>query len=624
MCRIFGQFGQEQISELTMQQVALSMKHGGPDQQSFEIENGWALGNDRLAIQGIDGGEQPFVDQDGICVVFNGEIYNHHELRQGLIKKGFSFTDKCDGNVIAPLFQLYGSDFVKKLDGMFAIAVIHSDIVSKISESPKIHLFTDPAGMKSLYIHIDEQSGSLSFASEIDGLVFLTKQPLSVKSDAIFDYLSLRAVCGEISIFEDVITLGPARHLEYALGEKPQIRTYKSTLTAPNPSPNLLDAGKQFQELLDLEIQHMLSADVPVCVVTSGGLDSTLISAIAARHVDNLHSFHVCYKGDWPHDERVYARKAADMFGTIHHEIEVDPDDFPDIIQRMVKHIGQPNTAPHSLSSYSLFEGIHDAGFKVAVTGEGADELFGGYERFGAALEINDDWISAYMDKFGPFAASLRGQILTPDFYAAAEQMTSRVGKFTQRIQQTQPGIERLDALQGLDQWDRFPYYILRRADHLSMAHAVEVRIPFCQPKVLDFARKLPLEHRLSDGKSKRVVYEAARGLIPQSIMERKKQPFTLPVIAMIKKDTKLFDFMASVFKERVFKERGYFDAEHIMGFLEEQAKTPNADVANMLWSVMVFELWHEHIDQINAEIHQKSVLNLEEQNPHFTPQNLS
>lgn len=302
------------------------------------------------------------------------------------------------------------------------------------------------------------------------------------------------------------------------------------------------------------------------------------------------------------------------MFGTIHHEIEVDPDDFPEIIQRMIKHIGQPNTAPHSLSTYSLFEGIHNAGFKVAVTGEASDELFGGYERFGSALKTNDDWIPEYMDKFGPFAASLRSQILTPDFYAAAQQLPSRVGEFTARIQKTQPGIERLDALQGLDQWDRFPYYILRRADHLSMAHSVEVRIPFCQPKVLDFARKLPLEHRLSDGKSKRVVYEAARGIIPQSVMDRKKQPFTLPVVAMIKKGTKLFDFMAYVFTDRVFRERGYFDPDHIMEFLEQQSESPRADVANMLWSVMAFELWHRHIDDLNSELQNNNT-------PSFNPE---
>jgi asparagine synthase (glutamine-hydrolysing) len=269
----------------------------------------------------------------------------------------------------------------------------------------------------------------------------------------------------------------------------------------------------------------------------------------------------------------------------------------------MSKHIGQPNTAPHSLSTYSLFSGIHDAGFRVAVTGEGSDELFAGYERFGAALNNGNDWIPQYMDKFGPFPSDLRDKVLTKEFLNVTLDMPKRVEEFAKRIIKTTPGADRLNALQALDQWDRFPYYILRRVDHLSMAHAVEVRIPFCQPRVLDYARQLPLEHRLSNGKSKRVVYEAARGIIPDSIMDRKKQPFTLPVVAMIKPDTALFDFMSSVFDERIFRERGYFDPQTINRFMQQQATNPREDIANMLWSVMSFELWHRHVDQVNMGI---------------------
>lgn len=596
MCRIFGQFGNRQINERLLQESALSMIHGGPDQQNYVIGRGWAIGNDRLSIQGINGGIQPFIEIKDISVVFNGEIYNHHQLRKFLVSRGYTFQDNCDGNVIAPLFELYGEDFVKHLDGMFAIAIIDE------RKCADLHIYTDPAGIKSVY-YSESDDQTIIFASEIDGLRALANEPLVVNSNAVLDYLSLRAICGEATIFNGIKTLGPSRHLKCILGGNPRVSTYSTFIQAPDPGKSLSEAGLQLRNLLNVEIKSMLDADVPVCVVTSGGLDSTLISAIAAQHVENLHSFHVCYKGIWPSDERAFAQEAAKKFGTIHNEIEINPDDFPEIIQRMIKHLGQPNTAPHCLSTYSLFEGIKNAGFKVSLTGEGADELFGGYERFGAALRTENDWIADYLDKFGPFKGSLRREVLTQNFYDVANGVSSRISEFTARIEKTKPGIDRLNTLQGLDQWDRFPYYILRRADHLSMAHAVEVRIPFCQPKILDFARKLPIEHRLSDGKSKRVVYEAASDLVPQSILDRKKQPFTLPVVAMIKKGEKLFDYMESVFLGQDFVNRGYFNSNKISDLLALQAREPSADLANMLWSVMIFELWHRNVDDMNSSM---------------------
>lgn len=597
MCRIFGQFGPIPVNEKALQAASFSMRHGGPDRQSFQAGQGWALANNRLSIQGIDGGNQPFNNANGICVVFNGEIYNHNELRAKLRQQGLSFSDSCDGNVIAPLFHIYGPDFIKQLDGMFAIALVD------FRKHPVLHLFTDPAGIKSAYIRWNNQNQTLGFSSEIEGLARLTGQRLAVEPDMVFDYLSLRAVCGETTIFKDIKTLGSSRHLRCEWGKKPEIFTYRSDISAPVPESSLFEAGLQFKNILDDEVAQIMAADVPVCVVTSGGLDSTLISALAARHANDLNSFHVCYKGDWPHDEREFAREAARQFGTRHHEIEVDPDNFPDLILQMTKHIGQPNTAPHSLSTYCLFSGIHDAGFRVAVTGEGSDEMFAGYERFMAALQTGDDWIPGYMDKFGPFSAGLRDKILSHDFLTATKSTTSRIDEFTNKVKATSPGAERLDALQALDQWERFPYYILRRVDHLSMAHAVEVRVPFCQPRVLDYSRQLPLDYRLSEGKSKRIVYEAAKDLIPSSILTRKKQPFTLPVTAMISRGTKLFDFMSGVFDDQDFRKRGYFEYKTMIRYLEQQADTPRDDVANMLWSAMAIELWHRNVERINREL---------------------
>lgn len=597
MCRIFGTFGQEPIEDINLQRAAASMKHGGPDRQSYHAAETWAVGTDRLAIQGVQGGDQPFMQHDGLCAVLNGEIYNHRELRQQLRQKGFSFSDDCDGNVIAPLYLLHGPDFIKYLDGMFAIAIVDT------RHTPSVHLYSDPTAVKSLYYHWNDKSKSLSFASEIQALALLTQEPLTAEPKGMFDYLSLRAVCGEQTIFKNIQTLGPSRYLRYELNHEPKLTTYQSLITAQPPEPTLEGSGKQLQGLLDHEVTQMMHSDVPSCVVTSGGLDSTLVSALASRQVGDLHSFHICYKGEWPLDERKYASEAAEQFGTIHHEIEVDLDTFPELIQRMTAHIGQPNTAPHSLSTYCLFEGIHDAGFRVALTGEGSDEMFAGYERFNAALASGNDWIAGYMDKFGPFPAAIRNDILNPDFQAASHNGPTKIEEFTDAILRTKAGVERLDALQSLDQWERFPYYILRRVDHLSMAHAVEVRVPFCQPRIADFSRQLPLDYRISDCQNKRIVYEAAKDLLPQSVLTRTKQGFTLPVTAMFTPGNKLFDFMKSVLESKSFQERGIFQTDKIRGYIEQQARAPSDGVANMLWSVMSLELWQQHVDKLNLNL---------------------
>ena len=372
------------------------MKHGGPDSQNYVGRKLWSMGTDRLAIQGIDGGNQPYTNHDGLCVALNGEIYNHRALREDLRAKGFSFSDECDGNVIAPLFLLYGADFVKYLEGMFAIAIIDE------RNYPTLHLFSDPSGMKSVYYHWDARGKVLSFASEIQGLALLTQSPLSTKPEAVYDYFSLRAICGEGTAFENIQELGPARALRYKLGGEPSVTTYSPAAKAEKPDSDLEKAGLQLRRLLNKEVELQLDADVAACLIISGGVDSSLVAALAAGQRENLHSYHLCYKGDWPFDERRYAQDTAKMCGTIHHDVELDPDDFPENIQKMVRHIGQPNWAPHTLSTYCLFEAIHNDGFKVVITGEGSDEFYGGYQYYKHALDEGSNWVDDFLYKLLP------------------------------------------------------------------------------------------------------------------------------------------------------------------------------------------------------------------------------
>lgn len=597
MCRIFGQLGFQDIEEKILQRVALAMRHGGPDRQNYMTGKTWAIGSDRLAIQGIAGGDQPYAEHKGLYVVFNGEIYNHRQLRQDLKTRGFSFSDDCDGNVIAPLFLLYGVDFVRHLEGMFAIAIVDE------RTDPTLYLFSDPASMKSVYYHWDGQSQTLYFASEIEGLALLGQTRLVINAKPLYDYFSLRAICGEETVFQNIRALGPARILRYKLGQEPQLTTYRYAAKAEKPDADLAKAGLQLRDLLDKEIALQLACDLPACLIISGGVDSSLVAALAARQKENLHSFHLCYKGKWPFDERKYARDTARKWRLNHHDVELDPDAFPESILKMVRHLGQPNWAPHTLSTYCLFEAIHKAGFKVALTGEGSDEFFGGYQYYSSALAQDNDWVDAFLYQLSPFAKAIRDDILDAGYKEALDGQIPLVRAYAEQLKRTSAGEERLNLMQAFDQQKRFPYYILRRGDHLSMAHAVEMRVPFCQPRIMDFGRQLPFLHRISTEQRKRVVYEAARGLIPESVMRREKQAFVLPIMNMITEGSRLFDLMMSVFESTSFRHRGYFDANKILTYAQRQQKTPNVDTANALWSAMSLELWLQYIDEINAEL---------------------
>jgi len=597
MCRIFGQLGRPYIEAKILQRVAIAMEHGGPDYQNYVDSEMWAVGCDRLAIQGVSGGNQPFTEHHGLCVVFNGEIYNHRAIRGDLKARGFSFSDECDGNVIAPLFLLHGADFVRYLEGMYAIAIVDE------RSQPTLHLFSDPASIKSVYYHWDDQSKVISFASEVEGVALLAQTPLTIRPKPLYDYFSLRAVCGEETVFQNIRTLGPARMLRYELGQEPQVTTYSSVVKSEIPDSDLTKAGLQLRRLLDEEVALQLDSDMPACLVISGGVDSSLVAALAARQKDNLHSFHLCYKGNWPYDERKYARDTAEKCHTIHHDVELDPDTFPESIMKMVRHIGQPNWAPHTLSTYCLFEAIHDAGFKVALTGEGSDEFFGGYQYYSSVFDVGNDWVDSFLYKLSPFSTSVRHDVLDADYKDFICKQTALVDEYAARLKKTLLGEERLNLMQSFDQQLRFPNYILRRGDHLSMAHAVEMRVPFCQPRIMDFGKQLPFEHRLSSEHRKRVVYEAARGLVPDSVINREKQAFVLPITDMIKEDSRLYDFMMSIFESASFRNRGYFDANKILAYSQRQIEAPSVDVANVMWAAMSLELWFQYIDEVNSEL---------------------
>ncbi|AUG76493.1 asparagine synthetase B [Kitasatospora sp. MMS16-BH015] len=591
MCRIYGHFGGAPVDREVLRAVARGMHHGGPDEQTLHLADTWSLGNNRLAIQGISHGHQPFTLGEATCV-FNGEIYNHRELRAELAAQGHRFEGDCDGDVLLPLYRKYGDAFVSRLEGMYAIAV-----VDRRGAEPCLKLFNDHAGMKSLYYHLSADGRRLSFASELESLARFPDFPSELDPLAVDRYLGGKAVWGPGTMYAGVRTLVPGTVLTFAGGKltERQIELAPAELDWPGGEPSLAGAGELLDGLLQRELGRMLDADVPVCVITSGGLDSSYTSALAARLVPDLASFNIAYQGDWPSDEREFAAEVARHCGTRHHQVLLDPAGFPALIDRFVRHLDQPNNAPHSLSTFALFEAIHQAGFKVALTGDGADELFAGYARFvKAARDDSASWHRDYQPTMAAVPTATLDGLYTAEYWA---QVGAAGGYFGDRsadelAARVSSSADKLETLLRYDQFERFPYYILRRVDHLSMAHSVEARVPFLQPSVMRFAHALPAGLKVVGEQVKAPVVEAARRWVPQSVIDRPKQPFTLPIAAMIKPGQALHELIGDTLLAPGARCHAYVRPEAVRELFRLQSERPGAHPAEVLWSLLMLETW--------------------------------
>lgn len=604
MCRIYGLLGQHKITQEQLAAVAHLQIKGGPDYQSHIINNHWIIGNNRLAIQDLQGWFQPFKLKNTYAV-YNGEIYNHAELRNFLKTKGYHFTDHCEGSVILPLYELYGNNFAKYLDGMFVIAIIDDD-------NKKCIITNDPCAIKSIYFHWDQKEDVFYFSSELQSLLaFNITRDLRV--EAVDEYLIGRTIWHDHTFFSNINSLAPSTFLIKQQGQAPQFFKYESLIKKEWEEPFDFDkSATALNNLLEVEIAQMTKADVPLCVVTSGGLDSSYISALSAQHVENLTCFNIAYEGDWPLDERHFAKEVALKQRANYHQVIIKEKDFPSILENTIQYLGQPNSAPHALSTFALFKAIHEAGFKVALTGDGADEFFSGYERFkNAVFTQTPNWLALYFNKMCATTQEMHNFIYNLNYqnYLIDNQynlLTTAKMKIEKNEQKYK---SRLKALLDFDQNERFTSYILRRVDHLSMANSVEVRVPFCQPRITAFAKALPDQYLTDPHSVKRILYRAAEKILPQSVLTRPKQPFTLPIQKMLKKGHILFDILYETLTSKKFIARGFFCNKNIHHLIKKQLSHPAEDVANMLWSLLILELWLQQLNS-NLSFHQHNMVN--------------
>lgn len=582
MCRIYGHLGAAVRPE-ELDTVAALQRHGGPDESGLRQGATWSLGSNRLAIMDPDGGRQPYELPDGtVITVFNGEIYNHDELRERLRRRGYQFTDHCDGSILPAMYHCYGDRFCEHLDGMYAIAVLD------LRAGPRLLLATDHLGMKPLYYSWHSGHGGLYFSSEIPSLLAFPAVSASRCAPGLDAYLTTRTPFGEQTMLSDVAVLPPGAvaTCDPVYG----LRVRRS----PQPEP----AGHPVHGTLRQETRALLAADVPVATITSGGLDSSLVTTLAADTCRGLHTFNIAYRGSWPADERHYARQVAERVGAAYHQVEIDPVTFPDLLPTVVWHLGQPNADPITLSTYALFAAVHEAGFKVALTGDGADEMFGGYDRMRVAAEdaaAGRPWQQTYLDELSAVPARLRQRLYTGDYAAELAVSPPPVPQAAEALLYSGDGTV-LDRITAFELGYRLPAYHLRRVDHLSMAHAVEVRLPFCQRRVYALGRQLTDAQRIDAAGVKLSLYRAAEGLLPRAVLTRKKQPFTLPVDAMLRPGWPLWEYALDMLSTDRIRQAGEIEPRQVRELFAAQAARPGKTTALAIWALLVYQIWCEQL----------------------------
>jgi asparagine synthase (glutamine-hydrolysing) len=586
MCRIYGHLGGK-LSPHHLRTVSALQRHGGPDARFIEAGDGWAVGSNRLAVMDLAGGRQPYRLGRDIKVVFNGEIYNHDELRRDLRAAGYAFPDHCDGNVVPALYHRYGHRFVEHLDGMYAIAVLD------LRHEPKLVLVSDDAGMKPLYYHWNQAQRALCFSSELPALLSVPGVRWELRNDGLDSYLTTKTPFGERTMFDSIWVLPRAATAVYTRSAGLTIERRGEHEPAPDFGGDLATAGHAVQDTLRTETRRLALADVPVSTITSGGLDSSLVTALLAEKVPRVHAFNIAYTGDWPFDEKRYAREVASRSGTRYHQVEADPATFPDVLDDVVWHLGQPNADPITISTYLLFKGVHEAGFKVTLSGDAADEIFGGYNRIRDALLGGADWADGYVEALAAVPSSLRDRLYTEEY----RHLLRGGGTEAERIAHRLRGApDRLAAITEFEVDQRLPAYHLRRVDHLSMAHSVEVRLPYCQRSLTGLARRLPDELRVRGQEVKRALFAAARGLVPSSVLNRPKQPFTLPITTMLAADQPLYTYARDVLSGEGARRGGQLDPKAVASLLDAQAARPDDTSALAIWSLLIHRIW---VDQI-------------------------
>lgn len=610
MCGIVGikkfQGAPSRADEMRIENALSTQKHRGPD-HAGQVTTGCAvLGHNRLAI--IDTKErsnQPFVDPSGrYSLIFNGEIYNYQELKNGLLKKDVLFQTSSDTEVLLYYLIDKGPEGIKSLDGCFAFAFYDK-------EEDELLLARDRMGINPVLFAIQE--GQLSFASELTAFQWLLDE-CSIDRKALNAYIRFTYVPAPRTMLSEVQKLLPGHYLKLKGGDFDIIKYVDETVEELNTS-DYTELEKQLREKVERAVISRLNADVPLGTFLSGGVDSSIVSAIAADFKTELATFSVGFEEDEFYDESQYAKRVAEHIGSKHHAITLSNEQVRKELPGILERIDEPFADSSAIAMFFLTQKATQH-LTVCLSGDGADELFAGYNKHTAFLRskkpglmlsvatklVNGNenngrssWLANKVRQLKKFKQL--GKLQWPDNYWFLASFTSpeRLSSMLLTEEVDLPKLEEeesLNAFLKMDQRFVLPNDMLKKVDMMSMLNSLEVRVPFLDAEVVSFANALPPDMK-NDGKvSKKILRDAFADLLPSEVFTRSKKGFEVPLTKWVVQSWEQIT-QKEWFEKDYIRKQGLFKPEGIEQLRNQvQGKQPGESAIQM-WAYIVFQNWY-------------------------------
>lgn len=617
MCGFAGFIGDEDNKEKVVNDMMDLIAHRGPDSSGFYVDERAALGFRRLSIIGLTNGTQPMYNEDrSLVLTFNGEIYNYRELKKELIKAGHEFKTDADTEVLVHGYEEYGKTLVKKLRGMYAFAIWDK-------KNDRLFAARDMFGIKPFYYY--RKNGKMIFGSEIKAFLAHPGFEKKLSEKAMDYYFSFQMVPTDETFFEGVFSLPAAHYMIYEKGEITIKRYWKPEFYKNS------DSTKSFEEYVGLIEETMKESvkahkisDVEVGSYLSSGIDSSYIACLG--EVDK--TFTVGFDNE-QYNEITYATEFSKVIGVKNYNKLITPDEFFEEVPQIMYSMDEPLADPACIPLYFLGREAAKQ-VKVVLSGEGADEFFGGYNIYLEPLDTS--WydkiplpirraaaaIASLFPKIRGFNFVVRhGKNLEQRYIGNANifsekekagllkrKMTGKNTEVTSPFFNKVKGLDKVTQMQYIDLHLWLVHDILLKADKMSMAHSLETRVPFLDKKVWDLACNLPLDCKVIKGVTKRALREAAKRKIPEKVADKKKLGFPVPIRVWLKED-KYYNMVRDVLTSRTAEQ--FFNISFLERLLREH-KDGKYDNSRKIWTVYVFLLWYREFFEFRRECSPQTV----------------
>jgi asparagine synthase (glutamine-hydrolysing) len=625
MCGICGFMAKPSCSvdQGLLTRMTRRLGHRGPDDEGYYVDPSIGLGMRRLSIIDLLTGHQPMTNEDRtLWLVFNGEIYNFRELRTRLSSRGHHFSSQSDAEVVIHAYEEYGDQCVDHFNGMFAFA---------LWDAPRRRLLLarDRLGIKPLYYWASKDQ--LVFGSELKAVMTCADVPRQIDPIALDQFLTLEYIPSPRTIYQGVNKLPPGHRLIFQDG-RARLEPYWDISFGNGPIREEC-CRETLWGLLQDAVRLQMVSDVPLGAFLSGGIDSSTVVALMHEVTqDSLQTFSIGF-GDVTYNELPYARTVATRFGTQHHEKILEPD-LADLAERLVRHLDEPLGDFSILPTYLVSELARES-VKVVLTGDGGDELFGGYDtyvaqqwdgRYRRLPAMLRTWaLPALMRRVPPQPAKkglinkakrfVEGSALPPSLqhvrwmiflndadkemlYTPSLQealdghsTTSLFESYLQRVAHADP----LAQQQYVDVKTYLADNILTKVDRMSMATSLEVRVPLLDHRIVEYALNLPPHLKLRRGRTKQILRQTMESRLPGSVLKKPKQGFSMPMKHWLR--SSLRPLMLDLLSEETLHCQGYFDPSTVTCWMREHLDG-RADHSHRLWALIVFELWHQQMQR--------------------------